>query len=118
MRQVLPSHARAVARHPDKADSPLEDRNEGTERNSLIEGPRWPVRDRFTELNSVSHHGGQNGGSIDPGQATISAALPFRNASRPHCSNTAAHAGLRLAFCRRRQAVIARAFGISPAQSR
>jgi hypothetical protein len=35
-----------------------------------------------------------------------------------YCSNTAAHAGLRLAFCRRRQAVMACALGISPAQSR
>jgi hypothetical protein len=35
------------------------------ERNSLIEGPRWPVRDRFTELNFADHHGCQNGGIID-----------------------------------------------------
>jgi len=35
-----------------------------------------------------------------------------------YCSNTAAQAGLRLVFCRRRQAVMARALGISPAQSR
>ena len=35
-----------------------------------------------------------------------------------YCSNTAAQAGLRLDFCRRRHAVIARAFGISPAQRR
>jgi hypothetical protein len=35
-----------------------------------------------------------------------------------HCSNTAAQAGLKLALCRRRQAVIALALGISPAQSR
>jgi hypothetical protein len=35
-----------------------------------------------------------------------------------HCSNSAAQAGLKLAFCRRRQAVIARTLGISPAQSR
>ena len=32
--------------------------------------------------------------------------------------NTAAQAELRLAFCRRRHAVIARTFGISPAQRR
>ena len=37
---------------------------------------------------------------------------------RPYRSNTAAHAGLRLAFCRRRHEVIARTFGISPAQRR
>jgi hypothetical protein len=36
----------------------------------------------------------------------------------PHCSNTARQASLRLAFCRRRQAVMARTFGISPGQSR
>ena len=35
-----------------------------------------------------------------------------------YCSNTAAQAGLRLDFCRRRHAVIARAFGISPAHRR
>jgi hypothetical protein len=35
-----------------------------------------------------------------------------------HCWNTARQASLRLAFCRRRQAVMARTFGISPAQSR
>src|SRR4029079_17023966 len=95
------------AQHPDKAASPLEDRIEGTERNSLVEGPRWRVRDTFTELNSGGHHGCQGGGTLDLGQETSS--------PRPHCSNTAAHAGLRPAFCRRRQAVIARAFGISPA---
>ena len=62
---------RPCARHPDKAASPLEDRIEGTERNSLVEGPRWPVRDRFAESNFVDHHGGQNGGAIDLGQASI-----------------------------------------------
>jgi len=36
----------------------------------------------------------------------------------PYRSNTVAQAGLKLAFFLRRQAVIARAFGISPAQSR
>jgi hypothetical protein len=35
-----------------------------------------------------------------------------------HRSNTARQASLRLAFCRRKQAVIARTFGISLAQSR
>jgi hypothetical protein len=35
-----------------------------------------------------------------------------------HCWNTARQASLRLAFCRRKQAVMARTFGISPAQSR
>jgi hypothetical protein len=35
-----------------------------------------------------------------------------------HCSNTARQASLRPAFRRRRQAVIARALGISPAQRR
>ena len=41
-----------------------------------------------------------------------------REALEPYCPNTAAQAELKLAFCRRRHAVIARAFGISPAQSR
>ena len=41
-----------------------------------------------------------------------------KEAFETYCSNTAAQAGLRLAFCRRRHAVIARAFGISPAQRR
>ena len=41
-----------------------------------------------------------------------------REAVETYCSNTAAHAGLRLPFCRRRQAVMARALGISPAQRR
>jgi hypothetical protein len=35
-----------------------------------------------------------------------------------YCSNTARQASLRLAFCRRRQEVIARTFGISPGQRR
>lgn len=65
------------ARHPDKAASPLEDRIEGTERNSLVEGPRWRVRDPFTELNSAGHLGCQSGGTIDLGQATISAVQLF-----------------------------------------
>src|ERR1700733_11511607 len=38
--------------------------------------------------------------------------------STVHCSNTARQASLRLALCRRRQAVIARTFGISPAHRR
>ena len=38
--------------------------------------------------------------------------------SDPHCSNTARQASLRLAFCRRRQEVMARTFGISPAHRR
>jgi hypothetical protein len=33
-------------------------------------------------------------------------------------ANTARQASLRLAFCRRRQAVMARTFGISPAHNR
>jgi hypothetical protein len=35
-----------------------------------------------------------------------------------HCSNAARQASLRLAFCRRRQEIIARTFGISPGQRR
>jgi hypothetical protein len=35
-----------------------------------------------------------------------------------HCSNTARQGAVRLAFCRRRQAVMARTFGISPGQRR
>jgi hypothetical protein len=35
-----------------------------------------------------------------------------------YCSNTAAQAGLKLDRCRRRQAVMARALGISPGQRR
>jgi len=38
--------------------------------------------------------------------------------SLPHCSNTARQASLRLARWRRRQAVMARTLGISPAQRR
>jgi hypothetical protein len=41
-----------------------------------------------------------------------------RPAAFIHRSNTARQASLRLPFCRRRQAVMARTFGISPAQSR
>ena len=36
----------------------------------------------------------------------------------PYCSNTARQASLRLAFCRRRQLVMARTLGISAAQRR
>jgi|HubBroStandDraft_6_1064221.scaffolds.fasta_scaffold927296_2 hypothetical protein len=35
-----------------------------------------------------------------------------------HCSNAALHAPLKFSFCRRRQAVMARTLGISPAHSR
>ncbi len=45
--------------------------------------------------------------------------LPAANrAKTSHGSNTARHASLRLAFCRRRQEMMARTFGISPAQRR
>ena len=46
------------------------------------------------------------------------AALEMQGAAETYCTNTAAQAELRFAFCRRKHAVIARAFGISPAQSR
>jgi hypothetical protein len=40
------------------------------------------------------------------------------NISLFYCGNIAAQLGLRLDLCRRRQAVIARTFGISPAHRR
>jgi hypothetical protein len=49
-----------------------------------------------------------------PDAAAISTRLP----AFVHCWNTARQASLRLAFYRRRHAVMARTFGISPAQSR
>jgi len=48
----------------------------------------------------------------------IALEMTGREALETYCPNTAAQAELRLVFCRRKHAVIARAFGISPAQSR
>ena len=72
-------------------------------------GRRTP-RDRAGVEGSRAH-----AGAVQADAAEESFGAGDLNAYR---SNTAAHAGLRLPFCRRRQAVMARTLGISPAQSR
>jgi hypothetical protein len=74
--------------------------------------PAWSARRRTYRSHCRTPSKDSEGGAVEDCCRNLSATLVR------HCSNTARQASLRFAFCRRRQAVIAWAFGISPAHRR